>query len=380
MKFSIAAGKASLLATLMGLVVSTAPAFSQVPSTNFLIQRGIGAQNSGNNSSAFNCFTVAANRGDAVGERKLAYCYYAGLGVPKNYSTAFKWFQKSADQGDAIGEYDLATCYQWGEGVVRNLAVALEWFKKSGRAGYAIGAQQVGFCYEIGRGAPKNNTLAMYWYRKAAETGHNQSEYYLAVHYEKGEITPKNDAEAVKWFQKAANAGYERAESKLAFHYEKGLGVGQSIDQAKFWYHKAAKEGNEYALDALKRLEGPPTLVEWVDDDSFEAKVLQAPSPVLVDYYATWCGPCHEYGPIIDKIAQEYQGQLRVVRVNLDDCPKLSKQYNVHSIPYSFLFNQGKLVYSWLGFTDQKDVEFNLQFQLNLKADLTARLLKFFGL
>jgi thioredoxin 1 len=83
--------------------------------------------------------------------------------------------------------------------------------------------------------------------------------------------------------------------------------------------------------------------VQEVSDSSFEAEVLQSPLPVLVDFWAPWCGPCKVIGPVVAELAKEYAGQLKVVKVNVDDHPQAPSRYGVRSIPNLVLFKGGQV-------------------------------------
>ena len=69
--------------------------------------------------------------------------------------------------------------------------------------------------------------------------------------------------------------------------------------------------------------------VPAVTDGSFQKEVIESDEPVLVDFWATWCGPCRMYGPLVDKVAEEYKGRLKVVRVDVDQNPTLSRNYRI---------------------------------------------------
>lgn len=76
-------------------------------------------------------------------------------------------------------------------------------------------------------------------------------------------------------------------------------------------------------------------------DDTFEMEVLQSSLPVLVDYWAEWCGPCKQIAPILDEIAQEYDGRLKVVKVDIDANKDIPPKYGIRGIPTLMLFKNG---------------------------------------
>ncbi len=90
-------------------------------------------------------------------------------------------------------------------------------------------------------------------------------------------------------------------------------------------------------------------LTKPVSDDSFKADVLNAPGPVLVDFWAEWCGPCRMVAPILDEVAKEYQGKLTVAKVNIDENPVTPNDYAVRGIPTMILFKDGKPVDTKVG-------------------------------
>lgn len=78
-------------------------------------------------------------------------------------------------------------------------------------------------------------------------------------------------------------------------------------------------------------------------DDTFESEVLQANEPVLVDYWAEWCGPCKMIAPILDEVARTYEGKLKVVKLNIDDNPETPPKYGIRGIPTLMLFKNGSV-------------------------------------
>jgi thioredoxin 1 len=83
--------------------------------------------------------------------------------------------------------------------------------------------------------------------------------------------------------------------------------------------------------------------IHHVTDDTFEAEVLQAQQPVLVDYWAEWCGPCKMIAPILDEIASEYAGKLKVTKVNIDDNQATPAKFGIRGIPTLMIFKNGNV-------------------------------------
>jgi len=79
-----------------------------------------------------------------------------------------------------------------------------------------------------------------------------------------------------------------------------------------------------------------------VTEQSFEDEVLQSDKPVIVDFWAEWCGPCHAVAPVLDRIVEESNGDLKLFKVNIDEQPALSQRYGVQSIPTMILFKNGE--------------------------------------
>ena len=81
----------------------------------------------------------------------------------------------------------------------------------------------------------------------------------------------------------------------------------------------------------------------YVTDDSFEQDVIKSSEPVLVDYWAEWCGPCKMIAPILDEIASEYSGKIKVAKLNIDDNPQTPPKYGIRGIPTLMLFKDGNV-------------------------------------
>ena len=86
-----------------------------------------------------------------------------------------------------------------------------------------------------------------------------------------------------------------------------------------------------------------------VTETTFEQEVQKSSIPVLVDFWAPWCGPCKALGPVIEELAGEYDGKVKVVKVNTDDCPQIAQQFHISGIPTLILFKNGEAAEQLVG-------------------------------
>ena len=94
-----------------------------------------------------------------------------------------------------------------------------------------------------------------------------------------------------------------------------------------------------------------------INDANFKQEVLEESLPVLVDFWAVWCGPCLRLAPVIEQIAKEYKGKLKVYKLNVDDAPETAASYEVMSIPTLAIFKSGKIVDKFVGALPKKELE-----------------------
>lgn len=93
-----------------------------------------------------------------------------------------------------------------------------------------------------------------------------------------------------------------------------------------------------------------------ITSQNFEEEVLKSDKPVLIDFYATWCGPCQMMSPIIDEIAEENADTLKVGKINVDENQDLAMKYNVMSIPTIIIVKNGKVEKTFVGVTDKNEI------------------------
>jgi thioredoxin 1 len=94
-----------------------------------------------------------------------------------------------------------------------------------------------------------------------------------------------------------------------------------------------------------------------VTQANFTTEVLQSAQPVLVDFWAEWCGPCKMLAPILDELAEEYNGRVRIGKVNIDEFQELAAQYGIRSIPTLLIFKQGQVAEQLVGLRSKRDLK-----------------------
>lgn len=97
-----------------------------------------------------------------------------------------------------------------------------------------------------------------------------------------------------------------------------------------------------------------------ITDDNFDQEVLQSDKPVLIDFWAEWCGPCKALAPVIDELADAYNGKVKVGKVDTDANREISVRFSISAIPTVILFNDGEVVEKFVGLRGKKDYESSL--------------------
>jgi thioredoxin 1 len=101
-------------------------------------------------------------------------------------------------------------------------------------------------------------------------------------------------------------------------------------------------------------------LISALTQDNFEKEVLQSATPVLVDFWAEWCGPCKMIAPVLDELADEYDGKIKIGKVNIDEQQTLATKYGIRAIPTLLLINKGEVAEQMVGAKSKRDLKASL--------------------
>jgi thioredoxin 1 len=114
--------------------------------------------------------------------------------------------------------------------------------------------------------------------------------------------------------------------------------------------------------------------VTKIEADKFDKEVMQSPQPVLVDFYAIWCGPCKALAPIVEDLAGQYAGKIKFVKINVDQAQTLSQRFDIQGIPTLLLVKNGKVIDTLVGMTSAGVLKARLQLAVPLESAVTARI------
>lgn len=104
-----------------------------------------------------------------------------------------------------------------------------------------------------------------------------------------------------------------------------------------------------------------------VNERIFDGEVLRSPLPVLADFWAAWCGPCRMIAPIVEELARDYEGRLKVAKIDVDENPGLASRYGIMSIPTLAIFKDGQLVTTIVGYAPKAELQERIETTLNAR-------------
>lgn len=210
----------------------------------FIVDGKLG--NSKNPEGYFEWIEKAANQNHVNALNKLAWCYYDGIGVRRDYEKALETHKKAAELGNVKSMNSVGYMYQFGEGTVRDYEEAAKWYRKAAEHGNPIGYNNLGTLYKDGEGVAKDLAKAFELYSKSAEMGEDYGMMNLGECYRDGTGVDKDINKAIEWLTKAAGAGNVYAMTDLGDIYYNGNGIDKNFDKSYYWYKKAADKNNTY--------------------------------------------------------------------------------------------------------------------------------------
>lgn len=119
------------------------------------------------------------------------------------------------------------------------------------------------------------------------------------------------------------------------------------VEEYALWHHHLYYKG--------------ATMAAQITDATFEASVLKSSTPVLIDFWAPWCGPCRAMGPVIDELATEYEGKVLIAKMNVDENPATPNKYGIRAIPTIILFKDGAVVEQTTGAVSKSSIKDMIQ-------------------